>query len=469
VPAGNAPVASLAPALAADDDHPFARLQRRLGERTAGTRAIIALPSIDLGSRYADRTDIASYEMRWLYWLFALRQPDVRVAVITSDQVADYEVEYYLSLIPDAPNPRERLALLALGDLDKRPLAAKMLDRPGAIAAIQAFAGSADMAWFAPFSVNDDMRRLALATGIPVLGIDPRFERYATKSGARELFERQMVAVPEGFRDIRSAVQVDAALAALGRTAVVKLDEGVTGDGNAILRPGEGASDLPSEILRRLHHGAVVEELLDISSSPSAQVRILPGGLPELIATHDQVLGGELGQTYTGCEFPAEPPVLAEAIAREAAKVGRRLAAEGAVGRFAVDFVVAAGRPYAVEINLREGGTSHPHGALELLTGGLYDAPDGVFATPLGIRSYVATDALVDPHLKGTDGRAVIAAVRGAGLEWDPSTHTGIVLFMLRAVAIEGRVAYVAVARDRSAAEEMASALRSALAALAPA
>jgi len=64
-----------------------------------------------------------------------------------------------------------------------------------------------------------------------------------------------------------------------------------------------------------------------------------------------------VGQSYLGCVFPADKGYAA-LITREAAKVGRRLAKEGVIGRFALDFVVVRSNgkwePYAIEINLRK-------------------------------------------------------------------------------------------------------------------
>jgi predicted ATP-grasp superfamily ATP-dependent carboligase len=91
-------------------------------------------------------------------------------------------------------------------------------------------------------------------------------------------------------------------------------------------------------------------------ASPRRQVK--------LVSTHDQILGGSSGQSYLGCRFPAEPSY-APAIGRLAMRVGDRLAELGAIGRCAIDFVVARGgcgawRPYAIELNLRKRGTTHP-------------------------------------------------------------------------------------------------------------
>ena len=72
-------------------------------------------------------------------------------------------------------------------------------------------------------------------------------------------------------------------------------------------------------------------------------MRVTPLGKVELLSTHDQLLGGPSGQSYFGCMFPADPGY-ATAITREAAKVGERLASEGVIGRFAIDFVAVGTR-----------------------------------------------------------------------------------------------------------------------------
>jgi hypothetical protein len=109
---------------------------------------------------------------------------------------------------------------------------------------------------------------------------------------------------------------------------------------------------------------------------------VTPLGQVEPLSTHDQMLGGPSGQAYLGCRFPASPDY-STAIMREAMKVGHRLAKEGVIGRFALDFVTVLNERnewevYAIEINLRKGGTTHPFLTLQFLTDGGYDAEAGV-------------------------------------------------------------------------------------------
>ena len=124
--------------------------------------------------------------------------------------------------------------------------------------------------------------------------------------------------------------------------------------------PGVAFDSYAADLAER---GGVVEERIagEEFRSPSVQMRVTPLGELEVLSTHDQVLGGPSGQAYLGCRFPADP-AYATTITREAVKVGERLAEEGVIGRFAVDFVAVraegAWDPYAIELNLRKGGTT---------------------------------------------------------------------------------------------------------------
>src|SRR5439155_2274572 len=98
--------------------------------------------------------------------------------------------------------------------------------------------------------------------------------------------------------------------------------------------------EFDSYVRELAEQGGVVEERIagEEFRSPSVQMRVTPLGVLEVLSTHDQLLGGPSGQSYLGCRFPADS-AYAAAITREAVKVGERLAAEGVIGRVAVDFV----------------------------------------------------------------------------------------------------------------------------------
>ncbi len=177
---------------------------------------------------------------------------------------------------------------------------------------------------------------------------------------------------------------------------------------------------------------------------------MLPSGAVELLSTHDQLLGGPSGQSYLGARFPADF-AYARSISAEARRIGDRLAKEGVLGRFAIDFVVVRAvdgswSPFAIEINLRKGGTTHPFLTLQFLTDGRYDADTGLFRTPSGSEKHlVATDHLESPTLRALRLDDLFDIVARHGLHFDQSRQTGVVLHMLSSLTEVGRIGLTAV------------------------
>src|SRR5262249_1060488 len=90
-------------------------------------RTVVVIPSINFDQEALDRhaADIPTLEQRWLYLLFALRRPRVRLVAVTCMPVPDEIVEDYLGLMPGVADARARLHLLSAGDASPRPLAEK--------------------------------------------------------------------------------------------------------------------------------------------------------------------------------------------------------------------------------------------------------------------------------------------------------------------------------------------------------
>jgi hypothetical protein len=166
--------------------------------------------------------------------------------------------------------------------------------------------------------------------------------------------------------------------------------------------------------------------------------------------------------------FPADPGY-ARVITEEAAKVGRRLARDDVIGRFAVDFVVVRDgtgrwRCYAIEINLRKGGTTHPFLTLQFLTDGRYDASTATFTTPTGARKcLVASDRVESPVFVGLTPEAMFDIAEREGLRYDPTTESGVVFHMLASLGDAGRFGMTAVADSVGEAEARFAAARAAL------
>src|SRR5207247_2777837 len=184
--------------------------------------------------------------------------------------------------------------------------------------------------------------------------------------------------------------------------------------------------------------------------SPSVQLRVTPLGSVELLSTHDQMLGGPSGQSYLGCVFPADS-AYASLITREAAKVGNRLAKEGVIGRFALDFVVVRSKdgkwdPYAIEINLRKGGTTHPFLTLQFLTDGTYDPDAAIFTAPNGQQKFfVASDHVESPRYRTLTPDDLFDIVVRHNLHFGQTRQTGVPFHMISALGELGRTGLTAV------------------------
>ena len=141
------------------------------------------------------------------------------------------------------------------------------------------------------------------------------------------------VVLPFGFERLSSLQEIAECLAEIkhhspdAKRAVVKLNEGFSGEGNALfyyedLSATDSIRELSRQILDRLptklkfeaplehwdsfsekytEMGGVVEEFIEGENkqSPSAQCRVNAIGEPQVISTHDQVLGGPSGQVFS--------------------------------------------------------------------------------------------------------------------------------------------------------------------------
>jgi hypothetical protein len=205
----------------------------------------------------------------------------------------------------------------------------------------------------------------------------------------------------------------------------------------------------------------------DALSSPSVQAMIHPGGTVEVISTHEQILGGASGQTYLGCAFPAADAYRG-ALMRMGETIGAALAAEGALERFGVDVLARRfGDRWdlqAIEINLRQGGTTHPMMALRAITSGRLDPATGLFLSPTGHPLYYrSTDNFIDPELRGLLPMDLIDIVAEAGLHYDQARLRGSVFHLLGCLSEYGKLGMTCVGGSDDEAEAVYQATASEL------
>ncbi|WP_245257474.1 peptide ligase PGM1-related protein [Methylocapsa acidiphila] len=458
----------------------------------SASRTVVIIPSLSLDQDVLARlTGAHHYEERLLCMLMLLKLPRTRIIYVTSQPLPEEIIDYYLHLLPGIPaaHARRRLTLLSCFDASAQPLAAKILARPRLIARLRDAIADSATAHMSCFNVSPLERALAVKLGVPIYGCDPSLLPLGSKSGGRTILREAGVPIPEGVEGVADAHDLVAALGGLKRRnpalrrAVVKLNEGFSGEGNAIFS-FEGAperSGLEAWIKSRLpalsfeargmsweafsakieEMGAIAEEFIEgaIRRSPSAQYRIDPLGQIDAISTHDQVLGGRSDQIFLGCRFPADESYRLE-IQNEGLKAAHILRDRGVLGRFGIDFLSvwdgSAWRHHAIEINLRKGGTTHPFMMLQFLTDGRYDSLRGEFTLPSGAsRCYYASDNLEAPIYRGLTPADLLDIAALNGLHFNRATQQGVVFHLIGALSEFGKVGIVCVAPSRDEADRL--------------
>lgn len=454
-------------------------------------KTIVVVPSLTLDQEVLSNIDGAlHYEERLLCLLMLLRMPRSRVIYVSSMPIDPVIIDYYLHSLPGITgyHARERLTLLSCYDASHISLTEKILKRHRLIARIKQSILPGHAAHIACFNTTVHERTLSVRLGIPIYGCDPSLEYFGTKSGSRRIFSNAGVPMPPGVEDIKSYEDIIHAVAALKdmyphlKKAVIKLNDGFSGEGNAILKYPDLAG---KELFNWIHHnlyreivpvakdlaidtflekfkimGGVVEAFIegDVKVSPSVQCRINPLGEVDVVSTHDQLLGGDDGQVFLGAHFPADKDYRVE-IAAMGKAVAVELKKGGVLGRFSIDFISVkeneTWKHYAIEINLRKSGTTHPFLMLEFLTHGQFDEATGLFETPSKQnRYYFTSDNLKSDAYKGLTPQDLIDIAMFHGLHFDGAAQKGVMFHMIGALSQFGKMGIVCIGESPEEANE---------------
>jgi hypothetical protein len=487
----------------------FQQLQANLRDRWRSTdefdtqeRHILVVPSLSLDQEELQKIEgVTHYEERLLFSLIRLRNPNTRLVYVTSQPLHPSIVDYYLELLPGIPSShaRERLTLFAAYDGSRKPLSQKLLERPRLLERLRK-ALDPQRAYMTCYNSTPWERDLSLALGLPLLALDPDLLHWGTKSGSREIFKRCGIPHPLGSELVFDPADLATAVAtvweqdpSLGRM-VIKLNEGFSGEGNALLdlrrlaavAPGTaGHGDRVRAIAAAFSTlsfqcqtetwphfatkisvlGAIAEAFIegDRKASPSVQGQITPLGAVEILSTHDQELGGPDGQIFLGCSFPARPDYRLE-IQAMGQRIGEELARQGALERYGVDFIaVAKGDPeapewdlQAIEINLRKGGTTHPLMAMKMLTEGHFHPTDGLFYTKQEqIRYYRASDNLQKPHYRGLLPSDLMDIIVTRRLHFNSISGVGAAFHLMGSLSEYGKVGLTCIGTSPDHAREI--------------
>jgi hypothetical protein len=455
-------------------------------------KTIIVIPSLTLDQQILGKIKgHFYYEERLLCLLMLLRMPRTQVIYITSVPIDPSIIDYYLHLLPGITgyHAKQRLTVLSCFDASSRSLTQKILERPRLMQRIKNSIAKNSPAHITCFNVTELERTLSVQLGVPLYGCDPDLNFLGTKSGSRKLFKACGVEVPDGFEDVKDKKEIVQCLTALKqkhpglKKAVIKMNDGFSGEGNAVYTyPAElPEKDFEHTIEETLHEhlkivaddvtpdlffkkfesmGGITEVFIEgaVKTSPSVQCRINPLGVIDILSTHDQLLGGDDQQVFLGATFPANIEYAAE-LGRLGQIITNELKKYGVLGRFGIDFMSVKEnnewKHYAIEINLRKGGTTHPYLMLQFLTEGDYDAARGkYFMHDQKERYYLATDNLQRDCYKGLTPHDLIDIAMCNGLHYNGTTEEGVMFHLITTLSQYGKLGLVCIASTPERATE---------------
>ena len=459
----------------------FEQRQRAFVERMQGrglealeSGTIVVIPSISFDeSELRKIVGINHYEERMLFVLLWLHNPDLRIIYVTSECVDESIVDYYLSFLDQPEEARGRLQMLHLDDQRPRALSAKLLQHDTFLDELKGVIESREDAYILTFNVSPWELAISERIQTPLYGPSPEAAALGSKSGSRRVAREANVPVLPGHEDLFSVAELEEAIHNLRtelpavETVVLKLNNGFSGQGNAVIELADLRSPLTGTTTvfcaeeeawdtyssKVAAEGAIVEQLARHHQlvSPSVQLRVLPGGTVEIVSTHDQILGGPDDQVYLGCRFPALPEYRKE-IMEHGMSVAKVLASVGVIGSFGIDFV---GLPdddgylmHLGEINLRMGGTTHPFLMARMVTGGQLDEETGELIANGRPKYYVASDNLKSEDYRCLTPDRAIDVLERKRIAFDRARGTGATLHLLGALQSFGKLGAVCISNS---------------------
>ena len=463
---------------------------------------ILVVPSFSIDQRVGQKVaGFLHYEERLLFSLIRLRNPKTRLIYVTGQPLSPIIIEYYLQLLPGIPfsHARDRLLLLTTYDNSFKPLTQKILERPRLVERIRR-ALRPNKSYMVCFNATNLEQELSVKLNVPLFASSPQLSYWGSKSGSREIFSDCSIPHPDGSFLVRNVTDLIEQINKLYQRnpylnrLVVKLNEGFSGEGNAVLNLDfmkKNSFTVANETEKKIaisnslkdlsfqaedetwqsfssripELGAIVESFIEGKEkrSPSVQGYIRPNGEVSIVSTHDQILGGPDGQIYLGCRFPADE-AYRQHLQELGLEIGQALAKRGAMERYGVDFLAVRNTSeegekwdiQAIEINLRKGGTTHPFMTLKLLTNGSYDQTTGLFFTQHNhAKYYIASDNLQKQQYCGLLPDDLMDIVAKRRLHFDSSNKTGTVFHLMGALSEFGKLGLTCIGNSLEEAEEI--------------
>lgn len=422
-------------------------------------------------------------------------EPDLALVMLQAPAVPTSVIDYLLGLrrldASAASDARSRLAMVQLDDESPLHLSEKFLTRWVVMDRLKWTVNVArrmghTVEGLSSFASSEKVAQMAELLGIPLLETPPSALHWNGKAGSRQLFRRAgLPHLPGTYRTAHDVDQLTDDLAALtlrhgAGTWLVKTDQGFgSGHGNASveiatsdrdsvlasvkakLRPVNPVVPIQKLWDNFVSAGAIVEQL---AVSPLGEPLRFPsvalhlsgsagsGVVPTIIGTHEQIIAAD--QSFVGATSPAEHYYRNELV-RLALLAAKELERVGVRGHASVDFVAVKNRHrlkgwrlFALEVNLRQTGTTCANRTAMLLTGARIRK--GRFQTSSGQKlCYATTDNLIRESYRAISSEMLITALRArTDLTFSSSAARGIVPHLWTTMIPFGKVGATAFAQS---------------------
>ena len=400
---------------------------------------------------------------------------------VTSMPIAPEIIEYYLALLPGVipSHARARLSLVSVDDASPRSLSEKLLERPRLLATDRGPDPEPVALHLIPYNTTELERDVALASGSRCTAPTHGWRSSGRRPAAAGCSPRRACRIRSGARtcttstSIADAVVVDAAQrptmarssSSSTRASPVRATRSVDLARPAGARRRATSAARSSQRLREMElerpdtpfdvylakfaeGGGIVEERDHRGRAPQPERAAAGHAERRGRAAVDPRPAARRAERaeLPGLRVPGRLQVRAGDQRRggRSSVPGSPARACSAGSRSTSSSVRDAGggwTPYAIELNLRKGGTTHPFLTLQFLTDGRYDPRTGLFLTPDGDEKHlVATDHLESDSLRALTVEDLFDIVARHGLHFDQSRQVGVVFHMISCLTEHGRV-----------------------------
>ncbi|MGK0366878.1 MAG: hypothetical protein ACI9QD_000008 [Thermoproteota archaeon] len=457
---------------------------------------IVVVPSLSIKEEALKNiVGIIHYESRALWEILRASNKNTNIVFVSSLPIKNEAKNHFFKSLPNPFDVKKRVKFISPNNesLDVN-LGEKILSNPETLNEVkEAIKGK--LSYLSVFITTEIEHKLAKELNIPLYGHETSLSYYLTKSGNKKIFRESDVPFCQSIEDIKSVdALMDSIVTLWGKyrslkRIMVKLDNGVSGIGNAILTLGKTWIEFnqldektkKNYLLSKLVSmkfqsdkinwqsysldiptGCIIEVFAEGESknSPSAQGRILPSGKVEILSTHEQILD-ERGLTFLGSIFPANNNYK-HILQDSCLKIGTKLSTLGFIGPFSVDFLITNDngikRIYVIEINIRQGGTTHPYQTTKILTNSRYCDKSALLVNDSGEEVfYMSNDNLVHSELKGTKVSKFLEFMEDVQINYNQDSGEGVVFHLLGALTSNGKLGYTSIANSTERAQELSS------------